>query len=173
MTPAALPASAEAAVGTLKQLGLTGGETLLVLGAAGSVGMTATQQAVTRGATVIGAAGGLATTTWSAPSAPSRPLRTRFGRSVREIVPSVDAVRGAVGKGGLPDAIDLARGAKRAVTLSHEPAADPGLAFSVPSKSPDPPVRVPAARQPDINNEPKTKGFPDASWCQIVQDRTD
>jgi NADPH:quinone reductase-like Zn-dependent oxidoreductase len=38
---AALPSSAEAAVGVLKQLGLTGGETLLILGAGGSVGMIA------------------------------------------------------------------------------------------------------------------------------------
>ena len=43
---AALPASAEAAVGVLNQLGLTDGETLFVLGAAGSVGMIAAQLAV-------------------------------------------------------------------------------------------------------------------------------
>lgn len=45
---AALPSSAEAAVGVLDQVGLTGGETLLVLGAAGSVGMIAAQLAVSR-----------------------------------------------------------------------------------------------------------------------------
>jgi hypothetical protein len=39
---AALPVSAEAAVGTLNHLGLSGGEALLILGAAGSVGMIAT-----------------------------------------------------------------------------------------------------------------------------------
>src|SRR5260221_646773 len=53
---AALPASAEAAVGILKQLGVTKGETLLILGAAGSVGMIATQLAVLAGVTVRGAA---------------------------------------------------------------------------------------------------------------------
>src|SRR6266567_3316003 len=46
---AALPSSAEAAVGTLKQLGVSRGETLLILGAAGSVGMIAIQLAVSRG----------------------------------------------------------------------------------------------------------------------------
>src|SRR5438105_1136695 len=53
---AALPSSAEAAVGVLNQLRLTDREMLLVLGAAGSVGMIAMQLAVARGATVIGAA---------------------------------------------------------------------------------------------------------------------
>ena len=53
---AALPASAEAAVGTLKQLKVSRGETLLILGAAGSVGMIATQLAVCRGVRVIGVA---------------------------------------------------------------------------------------------------------------------
>jgi NADPH:quinone reductase-like Zn-dependent oxidoreductase len=53
---AALPASAEAAVGILKQLGVSRGETVLILGAAGSVGMIATQLAVSQGAMVIGAA---------------------------------------------------------------------------------------------------------------------
>src|SRR5260370_24035140 len=42
---AALPASAEAAVGTLKQLRIVPGERLLILGAAGSVGIIATQLA--------------------------------------------------------------------------------------------------------------------------------
>jgi NADPH-dependent curcumin reductase CurA len=41
--PAALPAAAEAALGILKQLRVMRGETLLVLGAAGSVGMIAMQ----------------------------------------------------------------------------------------------------------------------------------
>src|SRR5271156_3343575 len=53
---AALPASAEAAVGILKQLGVSGGETLLILGAAGSVGIIATQLAVANGVKVIGMA---------------------------------------------------------------------------------------------------------------------
>jgi NADPH:quinone reductase-like Zn-dependent oxidoreductase len=46
---AALPASGEAAVRVLGQLGVRAGETLLVLGAAGSVGRLATQLAVAQG----------------------------------------------------------------------------------------------------------------------------
>jgi NADPH:quinone reductase-like Zn-dependent oxidoreductase len=53
---AGLPSSAEAAVGVLKLLGVSGGETLLILGAAGSVGMIATQLAVAQGVKVIGIA---------------------------------------------------------------------------------------------------------------------
>jgi NADPH:quinone reductase-like Zn-dependent oxidoreductase len=47
--PAALPAAAEAALGILKQLRVMRGETLLVLGAAGSVGMIAMQLAASWG----------------------------------------------------------------------------------------------------------------------------
>src|SRR6185436_10151812 len=43
---AAVPASIEAAVGVLRQLGAAEGETLLVLGAGGSVGIIATQLAI-------------------------------------------------------------------------------------------------------------------------------
>lgn len=129
---AALPASAEAAVGTLKQLGLTGGETLLVLGAAGSVGMIATQLAVSRGATVVGAAASrdhnLVRDLGAVPVSYGPGLADR----VRQIVPSVHAVLDAAGKGGLPDAIDLAGGPKRVTTLADEHAADLGVAFSVP-----------------------------------------
>ena len=106
----ALPASADAAVGTLKELGLTGGETLLVLGAAGSVGMVATQLAVFRGATVVGSAApwdhDLLRDLGAVPVAYGPGLADR----VRQLVPSVDAVLDAAGKGGLPDAIDLAGG---------------------------------------------------------------
>jgi NADPH:quinone reductase-like Zn-dependent oxidoreductase len=127
----ALPASAEAAVGTLKELGLTGGETLLVLGAAGSVGMVATQLAVFRGATVVGAAAAqdhdLLRDLGAVPVAYGPDLADR----VRQLVPSVDAALDAAGKGGLPDAIDLAGGPSRVVTLADPHAADFGVAFSV------------------------------------------
>ncbi|HEY2651124.1 MAG TPA: alcohol dehydrogenase catalytic domain-containing protein, partial [Solirubrobacteraceae bacterium] len=53
----ALPASAEAAVGVLRQLAVAEGETVLILGAGGSVGVIATQLAVRQGLRVIGAVG--------------------------------------------------------------------------------------------------------------------
>jgi len=136
---AALPASAEAAVGILKQLEVAAGETLLILGAAGSVGMIATQLAVSDGVTVIGAA-----------SPRDRELVRDLGGvpvsygaaladQVREISPGVDAVLDAAGKGALPDAIALAGGPARVMTLADEQAADLGVAFSVgtPDRAPE------------------------------------
>jgi NADPH:quinone reductase-like Zn-dependent oxidoreductase len=137
---AALPASAEAAVGILKQLGVSRGETLLLLGAAGSVGMIATQLAVSEGVTVIGAAsprdhdlvhnlGGIPVS-----------YAAGFAERVREISPSVDAVLDAAGKGELTEAITLAGGPARVMTLADEQAADLGVALSVPT-----PDRAPEA----------------------------
>jgi len=137
---AALPASAEAAVGILKQLGVAEGETLLVLGAAGSVGMIATQLAVSRGATVVGAASprdhDLVRDLGGIPVSYGAGLADR----VREISPSVDAVLDAAGKGQLPDAITLAGGPAKVMTLADEHAADLGVALSVPT-----PDRAPEA----------------------------
>jgi NADPH:quinone reductase-like Zn-dependent oxidoreductase len=133
---AALPASAEAAVGILKQLGVAKGETLLVLGAAGSVGMIATQLAVSRGATVVGAASprdhDLVRDLGGVPVSYGAGLADR----VRAISPSVDAA----GKGQLPDAITLAGGPARVMTLADEHAADLGVALSLPT-----PDRAPEA----------------------------
>src|SRR4051794_14982366 len=53
----AVPASIEAAVGVLRQLGVAEGETLLILGAGGSVGIIATQLAIRQGLNVLGAVG--------------------------------------------------------------------------------------------------------------------
>jgi NADPH:quinone reductase-like Zn-dependent oxidoreductase len=54
---AALPSSAEAVVGVLRQLDVQRGETLLLFGGGGSVGIIATQLAVARGVTVVSAVG--------------------------------------------------------------------------------------------------------------------
>jgi NADPH:quinone reductase-like Zn-dependent oxidoreductase len=116
-----------------------GGETLLVLGAAGSVGMVATQLAVFRGAAVVGSAAprdhDLLRDLGAVPVAYGPGLADR----VRQLVPSVDAVLDAAGKGGLPDAIDLAGGPNRVLTLADPHAADFGVAFSVgtPDRAPE------------------------------------
>jgi NADPH:quinone reductase-like Zn-dependent oxidoreductase len=130
---ACLPASAEAAVGILKQLRVSGGETLLILGAAGSVGMIATQLAVAQSAKVIGIAsprdhdlvrdlGGI-------------PISYGAGMSdrVHDVTASVDAVLDAAGKGGLAEAIMLAGGPSRVMTLADDHAAELGVSFSVPT----------------------------------------
>ena len=130
---AALPASAEAAVGVLKQLKVVGGETLLILGAAGSVGMIATQLAVSWNVTVIGAAS----------SSDQDLVRSlggipiRYGKGlvdrVRKITPSVDAVFDAASKGAVADAVALVDSPQRVLSLADEHASDYGAALSVPT----------------------------------------
>src|ERR1700758_2996894 len=136
---AALPSSAEAAVGVLRQLNVTSGETLLLFGGGGSVGIIATQLAVAAGVKVISAVGGqdeaLARELGATP--------VRYGPGVADRVRAlgaVDAVFDAAGKGVLADAVALAGGPGRVITLSDPTAADFGVTLSEPT-----PGRAPGA----------------------------
>lgn len=136
---AALPASAEAAVGVLRQLGVTSGETLLVLGGGGSVGVIATQLAVSQGLTVFSATG--PSDEQFAKDLGAIPVRygSALLAQMRAHVGKVDAVFDAGGKGGLRDAVELAGGPARVITLADEHAADFGVALSAPTpdRAPD------------------------------------
>ncbi len=136
---AALPSSAEAAAGVLRQLHLTSGETLLLIGGGGSVGIIATQLAIARGARVISAVGEHDDTL--ARELGATPVRYGPGLAsrVRALGP-VDAVLDAAGTGVLADAIDLAGGPGRVITLSDPAAADFGVTLSQPT-----PDRAPGA----------------------------
>jgi NADPH:quinone reductase-like Zn-dependent oxidoreductase len=135
----ALPASVEAAVGVLRQLEVTDGETVLILGAGGSVGVIATQLAVRQGLKVIGAVGAqdeaLITELGATP--------VRYGSNllgnVRAVAERIDATFDAAGKGGLPDAITLTGGSKRVITLADEHASELGVRLSAPTpdRAPD------------------------------------
>jgi NADPH:quinone reductase-like Zn-dependent oxidoreductase len=135
---AALPASAEAAVGTLRQLRVASGETLLILGGGGSVG---TQLALADGAMVISATG--ARDAERARELGAIPVRCgpelRAQVSTHADVGKVDAVLDAAGKGGLRDAVALAGGPARVITLADEHAADLGVVLSAPTpdRAPD------------------------------------
>jgi NADPH:quinone reductase-like Zn-dependent oxidoreductase len=136
---AALPSSAEAAVGVLRQLNLASGETLLLFGGGGSVGLIATQLAVARGVKVISAVGEhdepLARELGATP--------VRYGPGVAgrvRALGAVDAVFDAAGQGVLADAIALAGGPGRVITLSDPAAADVGVTLSEPT-----PGRAPGA----------------------------
>ena len=136
---AALPSSAEAAVGVLRQLNVTSGETLLLFGGGGSVGIIATQLAVAAGVKVISAVGehdeALARELGATP--------VRYGPGVADRVRAlgaVDAVFDAAGKGVLADAVALAGGPGRVITLSDPAAADFGVTLSEPT-----PDRAPGA----------------------------
>jgi len=136
---AALPSSAEAAVGVLRQLNVTSGETLLLFGGGGSVGIIATQLAVVRGIKVISAVGehdeALARQLGATP--------VRYGAGVADRVRAlgaVDAVFDATGRAVLADAVALAGGPERVITLSDPAAADFGVTLSQPT-----PGRAPGA----------------------------
>ncbi|MEZ0447217.1 quinone oxidoreductase family protein [Cellulomonas sp. ICMP 17802] len=129
---AALPASGEAAARVVEETRIAPGETVLVVGAAGSVGQVATQLAVARGARVLGVArvqdATLVESMGAEPVASGPGLAAR----VRALVPAVDAVIDASGAGILADAVDLAGGTERVVTLSDPAAAQAGVRLSGP-----------------------------------------
>ena len=135
----ALPASVEAAVGVLRQLEVAEGETVLILGAGGSVGTISVQLAIRQGLNVIGAVG-------AQDEALIRELGAtpvRYGDNllsgVREVADHVDATFDAAGKGGLEDAITLTGSSRRVITLADERAAELGVRFSAatPDRAPD------------------------------------
>ncbi len=125
---AALPTSGEVAIRALRQLNVTSGETLLLFGGGGSVGIIATQLAVAQGVKVISAVGeALARELGATP--------VRYGAGLADRVRAlgaVDAVLDAAGKGVLADAIALAGGPERVITLSDPAAADFGVMLSGP-----------------------------------------
>jgi NADPH:quinone reductase-like Zn-dependent oxidoreductase len=136
---AALPSSAEAAAGVLRQLTVQSGQTLLLFGGGGSVGIIATQLAAARGIRVISVVGehdeALARELGATP--------VRYGAGVADQVRAlgaVDAVFDAAGTGILADAIALAGGPERVITLSDPAAADFGVTLSEPT-----PDRAPGA----------------------------
>ena len=136
---AALPASAEAAVGVLRQLRVAPGETLLVLGGGGSVGLIATQLARSQGVTVVSATGPRDEELARELGAIAVRYGAELSAQVKAHVGTVDAVFDAAGKGGLGDAVALAGGPARVITLADEHAADFGVALSAPTpgRAPD------------------------------------
>ena len=107
-------------------------ETLLLFGGGGSVGIIATQLAVAQGFTVISAVGEHDETL--ARELGATPVRYGPGVAGRvRALGAVDAVFDAAGKGVLADAIALAGGPNRVITLSDPAAADFGVTLSEPS----------------------------------------
>ena len=136
---AALPSSAEAAVGVLRQLNVKSGETLLLFGGGGSVGVIATQLAVAQGVKVISAVGERDDAL--ARELGATPVRYGAGLVGRvRALGAVDAVFDAAGKGVLADTLALADGPERVITLSDPAAADFGVTLSQPT-----PDRAPGA----------------------------
>jgi NADPH:quinone reductase-like Zn-dependent oxidoreductase len=137
---AALPASGEAAVRVLDLLGVAPGETLLILGGTGSVGIIATQLAVARGIRVVAAVRpddfAVAESLGAIPVEYGEPL----AGAVRSAVGRVDAVLDAARASDLKTAAELAGGAHRVITLTNPSAEQIGATMSGPI-----PAGIPAA----------------------------
>ena len=129
---ASLPASIETATRSLDLLGVTGGTTLLISGASGSVGSAAVQLAVARGARVVGTASranhGYLHALGAEPVAYGAGLVER----VRALAPGgVDLALDVAGSGVLPELIDLAGGPENVVTIADFVGAQQhGVRFS-------------------------------------------
>ncbi|WP_433041076.1 NADP-dependent oxidoreductase [Dactylosporangium sp. CS-033363] len=137
---AALPSSAEAAAGVLRELAVHEGQSLVLFGGAGAVGIIATQLAAARGVRVLSvvrspADADLARALDATPVVAGPDLIAR----IRAEGP-VDAVFDAAGTGVLADAIALAGSPGRVLTLSDPHARDFGVRLSSPT-----PQRAPGA----------------------------
>ena len=129
---AALPVAVETAARTLDVLGVGGGQTIVINGASGSVGIAAVQFARARGARVIG----------TASEANQDYLRefgaepTTYGEGLAERVRAlaadgVDRALDAAGGGALPALVELTGSADRVVTIAdYAGAQETGVAFS-------------------------------------------
>ncbi|MGZ4166357.1 MAG: NADP-dependent oxidoreductase [Solirubrobacteraceae bacterium] len=129
---AALPVAVETAVRTLDVLGVSGGQTIVINGASGSVGIAAVQFARSRGARVIGTA-----------SEANHDYLREFGAEpttygdglverVRALAPDgVDRALDAAGGGVLPALVELTGSPERVVTIADYPGAEQtGVPFS-------------------------------------------
>jgi NADPH:quinone reductase-like Zn-dependent oxidoreductase len=135
---AALPTAVETAQRALDTLGVGAGQTVLINGAAGGVGLAAAQFAMLRGATVIGTA-----------SAANHDFLRSLGMTpvsygeglvqrVRDIAPAgIHLALDVAGRGGLRDLIELTHGTDKVVTIADPEAEKYGVRFSsARSKSP-------------------------------------
>ena len=139
---AAIVTVGEAAFRALKHLGLTAGQTLLILGAGGSVGTIAAQLATARGIRVIGTSGEGDGERLSGLGATAVRYGDGWAERVRAVAPAgVDAVFDTSGAGLLAAAVDLAGDPGRVITIADEGAASHGVRFT----GADPTDRAPEA----------------------------
>lgn len=129
---AGLPASGEAAARVIEEAAVTGSETVLIVGAAGSVGLVATQLAVGHGAQVLAAARPSDAEALRSLGAVPITFGPDLTSEVSRHATSVDAVIDASGAGVLATAVELAGGPERVVTLSDPRAAEFGVRLSIP-----------------------------------------
>ncbi|BEP15265.1 NADP-dependent oxidoreductase [Acidothermaceae bacterium B102] len=129
---AALPSAGEAAARVVEETNVTAGETVLIVGAGGAVGLIATQIALGRGASVLAAVRDSDLALVEALGGTPIAYGPDLVASVRKHVAAVDVVIDAAGAGVLAAAVELAGGTERVVTLSDHHAADVGARLSGP-----------------------------------------
>ena len=129
---AALPAAIETATRALDALGVEAGRTLLVNGASGSVGASAVQLAVVRGARVIGTASPANHDYLRSLGAEPVAYGEGLAGRVRALAPGgVDLALDVAGSGVLPELIELAGGPEHVVTIADFAGAqEHGVRFS-------------------------------------------
>ncbi|MFJ4953125.1 NADP-dependent oxidoreductase [Streptomyces sp. NPDC088760] len=139
---AALPTVGETAFRALKHLAPEPGQTLLIHGAAGSVGALAVQLAVARGVTVVGTAGADDLERVDGLGATAVTYGPGWVERVGAAAPQgVDAVFDTSGAGVLPESVELAGGPDHVITIADMNAARYGVRFT----GMDPADRAPEA----------------------------
>jgi NADPH:quinone reductase-like Zn-dependent oxidoreductase len=141
-TAAAVVTVGEAAFRVLKHLGLKEGQILVVLGAAGSVGIITVQLAAARGIAVVGVAAQADLDRLAGLGATAVPYGPGWPERVRAATPdAVDAVFDTTGAGLLGDAVTLTGDPARVITIADDHAAEHGVRFT----GADPADRAPEA----------------------------
>lgn len=121
----------ETATRVLDRLGVTTGTTLLIEGAAGGVGTTATQLALARGATVIGTASPRNHEFLASLGAVPTSYGPGIADRARALAPDgVDAVLDCAASGSLPDLVTLAGSPERVVSIADMNADAYGVHLS-------------------------------------------
>lgn len=116
---AALTVAAETAARTLDLLGVDEGQTLLVNGASGAVGLAAVQLGLERGARVIGTAGAANQDFVRGYGAEATTYGEGLAQRVRRLTPGgIDRVLDAGPGGALPTLVELAGGAEHVVAIA-------------------------------------------------------
>lgn len=128
---AALPVAVETATRTLGQLGLATGQTLLVNGAAGSVGSAAVQLAVAAGATVIGTASEKNHTFLASLGCTPVTYGNGMIERVRAAAPGgIDVALDCAGQGALGELLTLVGNPDHVITIADPTAGQYGVRFS-------------------------------------------
>lgn len=128
---AGIPMAAETAARGLDLLGLEPGQVLLVSGAAGGVGVAATQFAIARGAVVVGTAGEGNQEFLRSLGATATVYGPGLAERVLDLFPAgVDRALDVADYGALPDLLRLAGHPDRVVSIADASAPDLGVRFT-------------------------------------------